>query len=399
MIDFGVGAVGVEVGRLFAEYGAEVIKIETRRAPDFIRVILSSYMNPSFASSSRSKQSFGVNLKTERGRELVCRLLRDADVCIENNGTDVMARLGFGPEDLKRLNPRIVSFQSQMVGSDGPWREWTGYGPNTHPVSGLQHLWNYPEDEDSPAGSTNVYPDHFVARVGMASVLAGLIHRERAGEGSHHDAAQFETAINLLGDLYAQEDLEPGSVRPLGNASSRGAPWGCYRCEGEDEWCVVNVRSDEEWRGLREALGDPEWTRDAALDRAEGRMKAREQIDAKLEAWTKRHDPRTVMQTLQAAGVPAAIVAHPGHHLGDEQMTHRGYPQLVDQQGLGSMLLEGPAFLGSDLPPVIERQAPWLGEHTREIAARLLGLSDEEIQRLVDEDVLEDPPDEYRPIA
>jgi crotonobetainyl-CoA:carnitine CoA-transferase CaiB-like acyl-CoA transferase len=230
VIDFGVGAVGVEAARLLAEYGAEVIKIESSTAPDFIRVIMSSYMNPSFASSSRTKQSFGVDIKTQKGRDLVYRLIADADVFIENNGTGVTERMGFGPATLRKINPRIVSFSSQMVGSYGPWKDWIGYGPNTHPVSGLQFLWNYPEDEERPAGSTAVYPDHFVGRIGAMALLAGLIARERTGEGSHHDAAQFEVAIGLLGDLFARESLEPGSVHPEGNASARGAPWGCYRC-------------------------------------------------------------------------------------------------------------------------------------------------------------------------
>lgn len=396
VIDFGVGAVGVEVGRLFAEYGAEVIKIETRQAPDFIRVILSSYMNPSFASSSRSKKSFGVNLKTERGRELLKGLLEKADVFIENNGTGVVERLGFGPEALREINPRLVSFSSQMVGNFGPWKDWTGYGPNTHPVSGMQHLWNYPEDEASPAGSTNVYPDHFVGRLGITTMLAGLIDRERTGQGSHHDCAQFETAIGLLGDLYAQESLAPGSVHPLGNAGTRGAPWGAYRCAGEDEWCVVNVRCDEEWQALRRVMGDPEWARDPAFDTLEGRLARRAEIDASLEEFTSGLDPRDAMETLQAGGVPAGIIAHPGHFLADPQLTFRGYPKLVDQQGLTTMLLEGPAFLGSDLPEVIVTQAPWLGEHTREVAERLLGLSPAEIEDLVQKDVLEDPPAEFK---
>ncbi len=391
VIDFGVGAVGVEVGRLFAEYGAEVIKVETRTAPDFIRVIMSSYMNPSFASSSRSKQSFGANLKSPKGLELVRQLISQADVCIENSGTGVMERLGFGPAELRKINPRIVSFSSQMVGSYGPWKDWTGYGPNTHPVSGLQHLWNYPEDEASPAGSTNVYPDHFVGRVGAMSVVAGLIHCLRSNAGSHHDVAQFESAIALLGDLYAQESLSPGSVHPLGNASTRGAPWGCYRCTGEDDWIVINVRSDEEWRALRKAIGDPDWTRDARYDRATGRLEHRDAIDAGLEKWTSEQDSRHAMESLQAVGVPAGIVCHAGHFLSDPQMTHRNYAKLVDQQGLGSMLLEGPAFLGTDLPEVVVTQAPWLGEHTREIASRVLGLSDAETQTLIDEEVLEEP--------
>lgn len=393
VIDFGVGAVGVEVGRQLAEFGADVIKIETRRAPDFIRVIVNSWMNPSFASSSRSKRSIGVNLKRERGLELVERLIADADVVIENNGGGVMDRLGLGPDDLRRINPRVVSFSSQMAGSFGPWKDWIGYGPNTHPLSGLQYLWNYPEDADRPAGSTNVYPDHFVGRVGAAAIMAGLIQRLRTGRGVHVDAAQFEAATNLLADLMARESLEPGSVRPQGNARPRGAPWGPVRCAGEDEWCAVTVRSDEEWAGLRRAMGDPEWARDPELDTKKGRIARREELDRALDAFTQKLPPQEVMETLQAHGVPAGVLCHGGHHMGDPHLAERGYAKLVDQPELGALLFEGPPFLGSDLPEPIETPAPRLGEHTRAIASELLGLADDEIERLVAEGVLEDPPE------
>lgn len=396
VLDCGVGAVGVEIGRFFAEYGADVIKIESSDAPDFIRVILSSYMNASFISSSRSKRSFGVDLRTERGRELARDLVRRADVFIENNAAGTMEKLGLGPRELRAQNPGIVSVSSQSAGSSGPWSNWIGYGPNTHSVSGLQHLWNHPEDEERPAGSTTVHPDHLVGRLGALAALAGLIQRERAGRGSHYDIAQFETPINLMADLFAQESLEPGSVHPAGNASPRGAPWSCLRCAGDDEWCVINVRSDAEWSRLRKAIGDPAWAADPALDTAEGRIARRAAIDEGLTAWTSAREPRAVMETLQAAGVPAGIVAHPGHHLSDPQLRHRGYPKLLVQPEYESIVLEGPPFLGSELPEPIVAPAPKLGEHTREVARDVLGLSDGEIQALIDEGVLEDPPKAFK---
>jgi crotonobetainyl-CoA:carnitine CoA-transferase CaiB-like acyl-CoA transferase len=394
VIDCGVGAVGVEVGRLLAEYGAEVIKVESRQAPDFIRIILSSWMNPPFASSSRSKRAFGVDLKQEQGRELVKRLVRVSDVLIENSGAGVMERLGLGPDALRQLNPRMVSFSSQMMGSFGPWSNWIGYGPNTHPVSGMQFLWNHPEDEERPAGSTNVYPDHFVGRVGAFAVIAGLVHRARTGRGLHADAAQFESAIQLLGDLFARESLAPGSVKPLGNASSRGAPWGCYPCAGDDAWCAVNVTCDEEWESLRTALGDPEWARDGEYAATEGRIRKRAEIDRRLAEWTAEYSAREVTEKLQAAGVPAGFLAHGGTHMEDPHLAARGYLRKMEQQAIGPMVVEGPAFHGSDLPEPIVTQAPLLGEHTREIASQLLGLSEAEIERLVADGVLEDPPTE-----
>jgi len=289
-----------------------------------------------------------------------------------------------------------VSFSSQSVGSYGPWKGWIGYGPNTHSVSGLQHMWNYPEDEEEPAGSTAVYPDHFVGRLGAMAVIAGLIRREQTGEGSHHDAAQFEAPINLLGDFFAQESLDPGSVHPLGNSSSRGAPWGCYPCSGDDEWCAVNVRSDDEWQRLRGAIGEPGWAADARFDTAAGRIAEREKLDALLGEWTSQHESRAVMEQLQAVGVPAGLLAHPEHHMSDPQLMHRGYQKLIVQPDYESLLVEGPPFLGSDLPDVLTNPAPMLGEHTREIAAELLGLSQGEIEELIEARVIEDPPKEFK---
>jgi crotonobetainyl-CoA:carnitine CoA-transferase CaiB-like acyl-CoA transferase len=392
VLDFGIGAAGVEVGRLLAEYGAEVIKIETRQAPDFIRVILGTFMNPCFASSNRSKRSFGVNLKSDAGRALVRRLVGRADVVIENNGTGVMERLGLGPEALHGINPRIVSFSSQLLGASGPWKDWIGYGPNTHAVSGLQYLWNYPEDADRPAGSTNVHPDHLVGRLGAVAVLAGLIQRLRTRRGLHADAAQFEASIGLIGDLLAQESAAPGAAQPQGNASPRGAPWGCYPCAGPDDWCVINVRRDAEWAGLRAALGDPPWAQRVEYTSVGGRLARRAEIDRELEGWTAERSPREVMEALQAHGVPAGIVARAAHHLDDPHLGARGYRRTVEQPGIGPLVLEGPAFRGSDLPEPIVEPAPMLGEHTREIASRLLGLSNAEVAGLIDAGVLEDPP-------
>jgi crotonobetainyl-CoA:carnitine CoA-transferase CaiB-like acyl-CoA transferase len=218
------------------------------------------------------------------------------------------------------------------------------------------------------------------------------VGREHSGRGYHADAAQFETAIQYLGDIFAKESLAPGSVKPLGNASERGAPWGCYPCEGNDEWCVVNVRDDEEWRALRAALGDPKWCGDERYDSAAGRIADRAAIDERMAAWTRERGPREVMETLQSSGVPAGMLQHGLHQLEDPHLAERGYLRPVDQPELGAVVLEGPAFHGSDLPEPIVTPAPRLGEHTRALAGQLLGLSEAEIDDLVAKGVLEEGP-------
>jgi len=391
VLDFGVGAVGVEVGRFFAEYGADVVKVESSTAPDFIRTIMPGGMNPPFASSSRSKRGLGVNLKDARGLALVRALARLADVVVENNGAGVMDRLGLGYASLRAENPRLVYFSSNLTGSRGPWSGWIGYGPSTHPVSGMQHLWNYPEDEARPAGSTNIYPDHFVGRLGALAAVAGLYQRERSGVGFHAEAAQFEGAIGFIGDWLARESLDPGSVHPRGNASERGAPWGVYPCAGEDEWVAICVRSDAEWQALRDALDSPDWAAAPELETSIGRIAARDALDRHLSVWTGAQTPHAVMHLLQAQGVPASALHHPAHELADPHLRARGYLQTFEQPPFGRLTAEGPAFRASDLPAPIQRAAPMLGEHSREVCRDWLGLADAEIAGLLADGVLETP--------
>jgi crotonobetainyl-CoA:carnitine CoA-transferase CaiB-like acyl-CoA transferase len=176
----------------------------------------------------------------------------------------------------------------------------------------------------------------------------------------------------------------------MGNSSECGAPWGAYPCEGEDEWCVVNVRSDREWRSLCEAMGDPEWALPARYDAVEGRRGAEREIDAGIAAWTRERKAVDVMHTFQARGIPAGVVAHPAHQLADRHLAERGYYRVLDQTALGEISAEGMGFRGTRLPEPRLSSAPLLGEHTRPVCRELLGLSDGEIDALIAEGVLEE---------
>ncbi|MDE3205223.1 MAG: CoA transferase [Acidobacteriota bacterium] len=391
VIDFGHGGVGVEVGRLFAEYGADVIKIESRAYPDFIRLVAGSEMSPSFASSSRSKRSLGVNIKTPEGLELIKRLIAGADVVIENNSTGTMDDLGLGWSALREVNPGVVMVSSQLMGSTGPWSGWLGYGPSTRPAGGMTWLWNFP-DGDMPPGASVIFPDHLVGRVGAVAGVAGLIARERTGEGAHFEAAQVETVLTCMAQYFLQESLDPGSVKPAGNRSAQGAPWGVYQCAGEERWVVITCRHDDDWSALRKAMGDPEWAADPALSSAEGRHLQHDLIDAHISEWTAQRSDRQAMETLQAFGVPAGMMTYASDEPNDPHLQARGYLAPIDQPGVGPMILEGPAFYGSAMDRPRITAAPALGEHTRAVATALLGLDDEETEVLIRSGVLEVTP-------
>ena len=389
VLDLGHGGVGVEAGRMFAEYGADVLKVETKTYPDFIRMVSGGMMSPSFMSSSRSKRSVGINVKVPAGLAVLRRLVEWADVLIENTSTGTMADMGTDFETLHAINPRLVMVSSQLMGSRGAWKDWIGYGPNTRPASGMTHLWNFPGG-GIPPGSGAIHPDHLVGRVVAVGALASLIGREtHLGVGGHVEVAQVETIVNLLGDLFLQESVTPGSVHPEGNRSERGAPWGVYRCAGEERWCVVTVRDDADWGRLRTALGAPEWANDARFETSAGRRAAADEIDGHLGAWTMQRSDREVMTTLQACGVPAGMMMYPADVIADEHSLARNFVRPVEQPELGTVILEGAAFESNGMPDAWITRAPKLAEHTREVCREVLGMTDAEIDALIAQGALE----------
>ena len=392
VMDFGHGAVGVEVGRRFAEYGAEVMKIESRTYTDFMRLQLGGETNPSFASSSRSKLGFGVNAKTPEGVEILHELAAISDLVVENNSTGTMDKLGIGFDALQAVNPDLVMVSSQLMGSHGAWSWWRGYGPSTQPPGGLVHLWNY-ADTDAPAGSTSIFPDHVAGCLGAVSSLAALVGRARGvNQGVHLEVAQVETVVGMLGDLIAAEGVTAGSVVPMGNRSEAGAPWGLYRCEGDEQWAAITCRDDADWRGLIAAMGDPEWAGDAAFATVDGRRARADEIDDRIGEWTATRTKDDVASACQRHGVPAAPMLTGAEQVSDAQFAARGFAVKIDQPGVGPLWLDGSAFRGEHMVGPEIHQAPDLGEHTRAIASELLGRGDDEIDRLLTSGVLETTP-------
>ena len=386
VMDFGQGAVGVEVGKAFAELGADVIKIETRTYPDFIRVQTGGWNTPSFTSSSRSKRALGVNFKFEEGRRVLLELAARSDVAVENSAAGVMEAGGLGFAALHAANPGLMMFSSHLMGSTGPWADWRGYGPSTLAPSGVLNLWDYP-DVERPTGCGTIFPDQFVGRLGAVAALAGILGREYAGHGGRHiELAQIEGAAGIVGDLLAAESLEPGSALPLGSGHESAAPWGMYQCAGDDQWVAITCRDDADWAGLVATTGRG----DASLDEPT-RKRQSERLDEMIGGWTATLDKHDVVARCQANGVPCGAVLTGIELATDAQLVARGFPIEIDQPEVGPMVLEGPAYLARHLPPPRITPSPRLGEHTVEIAGEL-GFDAAAIDSMIAAGALELPP-------
>lgn len=385
VLDLGVIVAGAEAGRLLADQGAEVIKIENRAFADGGRQsAIGDLMTPSIAQGQRNKQSMGVNLRSAAGRDIFKQLAAKSDVVLSNFKPGTLESLGLGYDVLSAINPRIVMMDSSALGATGPMSRSMGYGPLVRAATGLTALWSYPDLPGSFSDGVTIYPDHLAGRVAAIGVLAALLRRERTGRGGTVSVSQAEIFLNGAATHYLRESLQPGSFKPRGNVSEFRAPESVYPCAGDDQWCVVSVRDDADWQRLLAAIGRPDLAADAGLSTTAGRLTRRADVDACVEAFTRAHSPREVTQRLQAAGVPAGEMLRLSEFRDEAHFQARGVIRTLEHTGLRTPLpTENSPMRSLHIPDPALRPAPYQAEHTREVAARVLGLSTEQIDALI----------------
>ncbi|MYQ33917.1 crotonase/enoyl-CoA hydratase family protein [Streptomyces sp. SID4956] len=390
VLDFGVIVAGAELGRLLADQGADVIKIENKAFPDGGRQSRTGEVITASSSwGHRNKRSLGLNLRSPEGVELFKRLAADSDVVLSNFKPGTLESLGLGYETLREINPRIVMADSSALGSSGPWSKRMGYGPLVRASAGLSDLWRYPDTPgEGHSDAVTIYPDHVVGRVGATAVLAQLVRLHRTGAGGTVSISQAEIILNAMADRLLGEWLRPGSM--TAGALSFDAPDGVFPCAGDDEWCTVSVRDDADWQRLCAAIDRQDLAADPALADAAGRIAHRDRIEPAVAEWTAARAPREVMDLLQKAGVPAAAMLRVGELLTDPQLTERGFFARLRQPTMREALpTEARPAHSLRLPDPPLRPAPLQAQHTRELGRELWGLSDEQVEKLIGEGVLE----------
>jgi crotonobetainyl-CoA:carnitine CoA-transferase CaiB-like acyl-CoA transferase len=189
---------------------------------------------------------------------------------------------------------------------------------------------------------------------------------------------------------YLRESLEPGTMTATGNTGEQDAPYGLYRCAGDDQWCAVTVRDTGDWQRLCKVIGAPDLAAEQALQSPEGRVAARERIDGRVADWTMKHSPDDVMHALQSNGVPAGVMLRVNDLRRDPHLRAREFFTILPQPQIGDIPTEnGPARFGR-IPAPPMRPAPLQGENTWQIARELLALDDAEIKQLCQDGVLQD---------
>jgi len=388
VLDLGVIVVGAEQGRLFADQGADVVKLETSAFPDGNRQSLNNAaFSVAFAAGHRNKRGLGLNLRSEQGRALFCELIKTSDVLLSNFKPGTLASLGLDEATLRALNPGLIMLDSSAFGASGPWSKRLGYGPLVRASSGLSAQWRYPGDPASFSDASTVYPDHVAARIGVIGVLALLIRRLRTGRGGTVSVAQMEVILqHMATDIAARCIIDDATVEhPI-----RDAPWGVYPCAGEDEWCVVSVCGDADWRALCRVIERPDLADDPALAHVRGRAGQRTRVEEALCAWLAACSPVDAMCRLQAAGIPAGAMLRVSELPEFRYYRERGFFRSAQHPLIAEPLIQENAPVHSQrLPDPPYTPAPGIGQHTEEILHERLGLCADDIQRLAAEGVIE----------
>lgn len=393
VLDLGVIVVGAEVGRLFGDYGADVIKIESRDFPDGTRQTYNgASISEGFAWGHRNKQSLGINLRTPEGMVLFKGLAAEADVVLTNFKPGTLEKLGIDYATLAALNPRIIVSESSAFGRRGPWSGRMGYGPLVRASSGLSELWQYPEIPSSYSDTMTIFPDHAASRLQAAAVAAMLLRRERTGRGGHLSGAQVDIVFSAMADSLALESVEPGSICATGNHGAVDAPQGVFQAAGDDEWVVVETRGDEQFHQVARLIGSPEWGDADRYGSAASRLRHRSGLDAALAGWVRSRSSLQAELELQAVGVPASRMRRVADLLEDEHLVARGVFEIMHHPQLDAPLetLANEA-VGRNLPTPRLGPAPLMGEHTREIALERMRLSEGRIAALFESSVLQGP--------
>jgi benzylsuccinate CoA-transferase BbsF subunit len=404
VLDFGWVAVGPVIGSLLGEMGAEVIKIESSRRLDYCRLLPPTVsvrreqsdgtpaapdldMVSMFHNYNRGKLGITVDLQHPGAPALLGRLVARSDVVLENFSPGVLRRIGLHYEALRALRPDLVMISCSAAGQDGPWSELKTFAPSLSSLAGLEELIGYPGERVLGALAYG-YADPSNAHHGALGVLAALWHRQRTGKGQSIDMSQLEATVGLTVEPLMDWFMNERVWGCQGNDHLSMAPHGNYPCRGDDAWVSIAVEDGDAWGRLIAALGNASWAREPRFATLAGRRAHRGELDARLAEWTREQTPWEVTEILQRAGVAAFPVYGLAEQAADPHFQARGLMARPEHPRIGPMEVYAHPIRLSATPGEVTGTAPMLGEHNHQVFGELLGLTDDEIERLRAEGVI-----------
>lgn len=370
--------------RILADYGAEVIKVQTAR----MATGLEANTTPYFCAWNRNKRSITLDLDHFEARRIFCKLTEAIDIVVENFSPRVMSNWELTYDDLKKVNEKLIMLSMSGMGQTGPWKDYVAFGPTVQSLGGLTHLTSY--SRELPMGIGYAYADMIAGLYGATLMMAALEYRDNTGQGQYMDLSEFESACTAIGPalMHASSDLD--QILPQGNHEPHipAAPHGCYRCLGENRWCVISIFSDDEWETLCNVLGHPSFARDSRFSSLSNRKKNRKDLNLLIGKWMADQRAEIVVERLQRSGVPAGVVQNAQDLENDPQLLARGFFTSLDHPVLGGVKVDTDPIKFNRLQDRPWSASPLLGEANHYVFSELLGMTDDTIQSYVDRGII-----------
>jgi crotonobetainyl-CoA:carnitine CoA-transferase CaiB-like acyl-CoA transferase len=412
VVDFTWNVAGPTATKVLAALGADVMKVEWPERPDPGRFFSFSPVTDGvldsggfFADVNIGKRSLTVNPATAEGLALTERVIAASDVVVESYSPRVMASWGLTYTRMRELNPRIIYLSLSGFGHTGPHGSYVAYGPTAQAASGITSTSGIPGRP--PAGWGFSYLDVMTGYQAAFALVAAIHRQQETGEGNRIDLSQVEVGAALLGpvllDFHANATITDKSTGfPPGNRArwpdsdvdgyryETGAPYNLYPTadQGNEPFCAICVRTEDEWQRLRECMGSPAWSADPRFASLDSRIAHQDELDARVAGWTATLPRYELMELLQSAGVPCGVVQSGRDRVElDPSLRARQVFQPRDHPFVGRHNFEGfPVHVDGEALPLPD-VFPILGQDTDRILADVLGLSATEVRDLADRGV------------
>ena len=397
--DFSWFGVGPIAARTLADFGADVIRVESEARVDGLRH--GEPIKPGktghnvcayFNNFNADKRSFLLNMSVEGSRDVAYRLIERSDIFISNLTPRMFERWGLTYEALCQVKPDIIAAYQPMLGLWGPYRDFAGFGAVLTPITGISHLSGDPDR--APVGVGTNFPDYVVnPGHSVVAILAALRHRRRTGRGQRIELAQIESVSATMGPALLDYTANGVTQMRKGNQSSWMCPHGIYRCaddpSGRERWIAIAVGEDAQWESLCAVAEGSAFATDDRFATLLGRRRHEDELNSMLSDWTAAFDAASLAINLQSVGVAASLV-HDGEDMceHDEHLAQRGFYEYLDHPETDISLYDGPIVNLHGTPGYLASPAPLFGEHTYEVATEVLEYSPDEVAELTASGVL-----------
>jgi benzylsuccinate CoA-transferase BbsF subunit len=392
VVDFGWVWAGTVLGHIMADHGAEVIKIESRKRLDGLRLGKvfelgdTLELNPAFHNNNRSKMSITLDWSSPQGYELIKKLIAKSDVVNENFSVGTLEKHGLGYEELKKIKSDIIMLKLAPTGQFGPESNIMAYAPLMSAIAGIDSMLGYKDDR--PLGFKHAYGDVMATLTGAFVMMAALRYKKRTGNGQYIDLSECEATTSLIGEPFMDYFMNGRIAGCEGNFRPGMAPHNNYKSAGDDKWVSIAVKTEDEWKAFCKAIGNPSWTKDAKFSTLANRLNNLVELDKHVTAWTSTLGDYEATAILQKAGVAAAPVLNIEGVFFDPQFQERGIFMNIEHPIAGDLHLYDLPWKDAKLGRKPARYAPLLGENNDYVFGEILGMPKAEIAKLVEDKVI-----------